>query len=419
MEALLFLGFVAIISVEAAVGKYAGDKVLRLRPENEQHLQFIRHVSHSAEVDFWQPHSVELVTTNRSVDFRIGAGWASEVQAGLNKIGLKYDILIENVQNLMEKQFDRNKTDSTGYDYEKYHRWDEIESWIAKITIENPKLVSRFKIGHSYERRSIYLLRVGKRTGFMKPAIFLDCGIHAREWISPAFCQWFVKEDRFWRKTRSRNPGSRCVGTDPNRNFDAKWCSIGASRDPCDDIYCGSHAESEKEVKAVAGFIRQYCCIKAYLTIHSYSQMCLFPYSYTYSLTPNYKELILLLVVQMTGPMIWVLSILSLLNCETLALMASCCLSPKSGQPAKKPCWQSTTSPPTFSTIHINPLDVKKVFVGYQKMAALSCVLDIDLQFLETPGQPWEPGNPVLSEGRNRNSQVFSNQLNAMRPVTV
>lgn len=22
----------------------------------------------------------------------------------------------------------------------------------------------------------------------------MDCGFHAREWISPAFCQWFVKE---------------------------------------------------------------------------------------------------------------------------------------------------------------------------------------------------------------------------------
>lgn len=22
----------------------------------------------------------------------------------------------------------------------------------------------------------------------------MDCGIHAREWIAPAFCQWFVKE---------------------------------------------------------------------------------------------------------------------------------------------------------------------------------------------------------------------------------
>lgn len=27
-----------------------------------------------------------------------------------------------------------------------------------------------------------------------KKIIWMDCGIHAREWIAPAFCQWFVKE---------------------------------------------------------------------------------------------------------------------------------------------------------------------------------------------------------------------------------
>lgn len=36
--------------------------------------------------------------------------------------------------------------------------------------------------------------QIGKNTGSTKPAIFMDCGIHAREWISPAFCQWFVQE---------------------------------------------------------------------------------------------------------------------------------------------------------------------------------------------------------------------------------
>ncbi|XP_067898708.1 carboxypeptidase B-like [Heterodontus francisci] len=328
MKGLLFLGFFAAVSARAAVGQYAGDKVLRLIPENEKHLQFIRNVSRRVKIDFWQPHSVELVTTNRSVDFRVGADWVLDVQTGLEETGLKYDILIENVQTLMEKQFDRKETGSTGYDYEKYHQWDEIESWTAHITDENPNLISRFEIGRSYEGQGIYLLRVGKRTGVMKPAIFMDCGIHAREWISPAFCQWFVKEavrnygcnstmtillnkmdflvvpvinvdgyvyswtkDRFWRKTRSRNPGSNCTGTDPNRNFDAKWCSIGASRNPCDDTYCGSHVESEKEVKAIADVIRKYRAIKAYISIHSYSQMCLFPYSYTYTLTSNYKEL--------------------------------------------------------------------------------------------------------------------------------
>lgn len=36
--------------------------------------------------------------------------------------------------------------------------------------------------------------QIGKKTGSAKPAVFLDCGFHAREWISHAFCQWFVKE---------------------------------------------------------------------------------------------------------------------------------------------------------------------------------------------------------------------------------
>ncbi|XP_041033954.1 carboxypeptidase B-like [Carcharodon carcharias] len=329
MERLLFLGFVTAVAVSGPVGRYPGDKVLRLKPDNEQHLQFIRDVSHTAEVDFWQPHSVELVTTNRSVDFRVGAGWASEVQAGLKKIGLKYEVLIENLQNLMKNQFDRKGSRSVRYDYERYHNWDQIESWTAAIADENPNLISRFEIGRSYEGRSIYLLWVGKRTGSPKPAIFLDCGIHAREWISPAFCQWFVKEairnfgisstlntlvneldflvvpvvnvdgyayswtkDRLWRKTRSRNPGSDCVGTDPNRNFNAKWCGNGASRDPCSPIYCGPYVESEKEVKALADFIRNHSSIiKAYLTMHSYSQKCLFPYSYTYSLVFDHDEL--------------------------------------------------------------------------------------------------------------------------------
>uniref|UniRef100_UPI00398EBA0B carboxypeptidase B-like n=1 Tax=Pristiophorus japonicus TaxID=55135 RepID=UPI00398EBA0B len=329
MEGLLFLGFVAAIVVGNPFGRYSGDKVFRLKLENEQQLEFIRNVSRAVEIDFWQPHSVELVTTNSSVDFRVGADWASDIQTGLEEIGLRYEILIENLQILIENQLDQKGSRSASYDYERYHNWDQIESWTANVANENPSLISRIEIGRSYEGRGIYLLRVGKRTGCVKPAIFMDCGIHAREWISPAFCQWFVKEairsygtkstlntlvneldflvvpvinvdgyvyswttDRLWRKTRSKNPGSTCVGTDPNRNFDAKWCSTGASRNPCDYTYCGSNVESEKEVKAVANYIRNHrSIIKAYLTMHSYSQLCLFPYSYTNSLAVNHVEL--------------------------------------------------------------------------------------------------------------------------------
>lgn len=69
--------------------------------------------------------------------------------------------------------------------------------------------------------------------------------------------------------------------------------AIGASQKPCDETYCGPAAESEKETKALANFIRKnLASIKAYLTIHSYSQMLLYPYSYDYKLTENNAELV-------------------------------------------------------------------------------------------------------------------------------
>lgn len=36
--------------------------------------------------------------------------------------------------------------------------------------------------------------QLGRRSRAYKNAVWIDCGIHAREWIGPAFCQWFVKE---------------------------------------------------------------------------------------------------------------------------------------------------------------------------------------------------------------------------------
>ncbi|XP_072110603.1 carboxypeptidase B-like [Mobula birostris] len=307
---------------------HSGDKVLRLRPGNEQHIQFLRTMSDTEKVDFWLPTWADLLMINSTADIRVPAEWVSEILSELEKIGLKYEVLNDNLQVLITDQF--NKTLSgPNYNYENYHSWEQIEAWTAKIAEANPRLISREKIGKSYEGRSIYLLRVGKRKRVVKPAIFMECGIHAREWISPAFCQWFVKEavesyengsplktllngldffvvpvvnvdgysytwtrNRFWRKTRSRYLGNNCMGTDPNRNFDAAWCSTGASKNSCSNVYCGPFVESEPEVKAVANFVRDHLQhIKAYLAFHSYSQLLLFPYSYTFSYSRRHEEL--------------------------------------------------------------------------------------------------------------------------------
>lgn len=40
------------------------------------------------------------------------------------------------------------------------------------------------------------VFQIGLKTEAKKKAVWMDCGIHAREWIAPAFCQYFVRQVR-------------------------------------------------------------------------------------------------------------------------------------------------------------------------------------------------------------------------------
>ncbi|VDP38535.1 unnamed protein product [Heligmosomoides polygyrus] len=63
-----------------------------------------------------------------------------------------------------------------------------------------------------------------------KISMWIDAGIHAREWIAPATAMYIVHENRMWRKNRRPATCKRhhfhtvcCAGVDLNRNFDWFW----------------------------------------------------------------------------------------------------------------------------------------------------------------------------------------------------
>ncbi|XP_034037845.1 carboxypeptidase O-like [Thalassophryne amazonica] len=208
----------------------------------------------------------------------------------------------------------------------------EITAWMAQIVKENPEMATIISYGKTYENRTIRLLKIGLKTAEKKKAIWMDCGIHAREWIAPAFCQYFVRQilqtnktdpdmhemmknmdfyitpvlnidgymfswenetNRLWRKSRSPGPaGCDCYGTDLNRNFYANWGTVGVSFDCCSQTYCGQKPVSEPEAQAVTEFVEfhknDFLC---FLTIHSYGQLLLVPYGHPNITAPNYNEL--------------------------------------------------------------------------------------------------------------------------------
>ncbi|XP_049708856.1 carboxypeptidase B2-like [Elephas maximus indicus] len=307
-------------------------QVLSALPRTSRQAEILQNLTTTYEIVLWQPVMAEFIAKKKEAHFFVNDTDVSIVKAHLNVSGIPFRVLIGDVGNLILQQTSNDTVSpraSSSY-YEQYHSLNEIYSWIDVMTERYPDMVEKIHIGSSYEKYPLYVLKVSKKQQIAKNAIWIDCGIHAREWISPAFCLWFIgyvtqfygketmytnllrhmdfyvmpvvnvdgydytwKKDRMWRKNRSFHEDNKCIGTDLNRNFASKhWCEEGASSFSCSETYCGPYPESEPEVKAVADFLRKNINhIKAYISMHSYSQHIVFPYSYSRSKSKDHKEL--------------------------------------------------------------------------------------------------------------------------------
>jgi len=227
----------------------------------------------------------------------------------------------------MDQQAAERATDTSRADWwSDYHSYDDGVKWLNDLVAQYSHIATIKVIGQSYEKNNIYAVEVNGAGGanVTKPAIFLDAGMHAREWISMATVQYILYElvskygtdqevtkyvdsirwtivpfynpdgykytwtgDRMWRKSRTPNAGSAsCPGTDPNRNLPIGFGGASTSTNPCSDVYYGKNPKDEPCVKVVTDALEATDNLMAYINFHSYSQTFLSPYDYTASLKP-------------------------------------------------------------------------------------------------------------------------------------
>ncbi|XP_047395174.1 LOW QUALITY PROTEIN: carboxypeptidase A2-like [Sciurus carolinensis] len=228
-------------------------------------------------------------------------------------------------QEKEEMLFNQKREQNDNFNFGAYRTLEEISQEMDNLVGEHPDLVSKVNLGSSFENRPMNVLKFS--TGGDKPAIWLDTGIHAREWVTQATALWianniasdygndpsityildtmaifllpitnpdgyvfFQTQNQMWRKTPSKVSGSLCVGVDPNQNWDAGFGGPGASSSPCSDSYHGPRANSEVEVRSIVDFIKSHGEFKAFVTLHSYSQLLMYPYGYKCTKSDNFDE---------------------------------------------------------------------------------------------------------------------------------
>ena len=229
----------------------------------------------------------------------------------------------------------RRQTGSPAGWFEAYHNFGDIVDWYEARASEHQDIavwvpnISPTSL-LTPEGRAISAIRItGTGDATNRKRVYFQCAIHAREWISPAVCMYFVNhlltqhaagdaavvallgltelivvpvvnpdgysytwtDNRLWRKNRQLNSGSNCVGTDLNRNYKDRWSSgVGTSSDPCSDTFKGAAAESAPEISITTDYYRSLRPIYGAIDFHSYSQLILRPFGFTSAHSPHERE---------------------------------------------------------------------------------------------------------------------------------
>lgn len=164
------------------------------------------------------------------------------------------------------------------FGWRNFYQLETIYAWLDYVTETYSDVITPLNIGLSYESRPLKGVKLSHKSG--NTAVFIEAGIHAKEWIAPAAATFLLHQlitstdakiqsmarnfdwiifpvsnpdgykytfdhDRLWRK--SREPFGLCFGVDLNRNWDSSWNQTEENVEdvqPCGNNYPGPYAFS-------------------------------------------------------------------------------------------------------------------------------------------------------------------------------
>ncbi|CAJ1415126.1 unnamed protein product, partial [Effrenium voratum] len=232
--------------------------------------------------------------------------------------------------------------------FQDYRPLADILVFLRHLAAAHPRFARLTEIGRSWQGRPLHALEITDYSDGTdpadKPCIFLEGGIHAREWIATSSVLYIgnsllqdaadsasevqrllrhflftlvvpVNPDgyvytwevnRMWRKSRSNRTDHLCngkvAGVDLNRNWgvtfgqSADYYYKRQLQDPCSEVYIGPGPFSEPETEAVSSYMerRQQRSVRlktaagpgpgyvaAFIDYHSYAEAMLPPWAYT------------------------------------------------------------------------------------------------------------------------------------------
>jgi len=313
--------------------RYDGSQLIQVYTETDRQADVVQQLT--AEMDVWRE-------ARRDMDVLVPPEQLEDFVTALSEQHIKYVVKVSDMQRVINEEeaelVTRRLTRTRNFDYLDFNTLEEIHDELDAVVARCPSQLTCETIvyGQTHLGRSIKGLRI-RRLDRVQTKVWIDATIHAREWLATAThmkivshivddyssdaelralvdqYDWYLlpvvnpdgysftwTNDRLWRKNRTPNTGSACIGTDLNRNFaDDVWGTSGASGNPCSETFYGAGPGSELETQAMqAAWNELGSDLLLTVNLHTYGQMWLTSYAWTYPAStqcyigPDHNDLI-------------------------------------------------------------------------------------------------------------------------------
>ncbi|XP_064486159.1 carboxypeptidase B-like [Ornithodoros turicata] len=331
----VFLLLISYVHAQEDEGpeSFAGHHLFSVKIDTKQHLKTLLELRDVLELDVWN----DAIKEGRTGLIRVPPESVDGLMEAMHSSGMQYNIRSDDLQRMIneekhllasEERYGTAKLSLQQLDVSRYHSYKTISEALVMYPREY-SFVQTTSIGQTHEGEEIMAIQIARAPD--KPIVLMDCGIHAREWVTIAACMYIINEllnnikdpyvnersamyewriipcmnpdgyeysrttNRFWRKNRSvqwTSNGTKCYGTDLNRNFDVSFCSAPDTPDPCKETFCGRAPFSEPETTAFRDYVTTFKDrIVFYFSIHSFGDLWLIPYGFRVDKPPDYDSL--------------------------------------------------------------------------------------------------------------------------------
>lgn len=145
-------------------------------------------------MDFWNLAK----KTNQTARVLVPPAEIKKFEMLMSSNNISRTVLIENLQIAFENERLNQIVTRSGnrqVSFDAYSRFGDINRYLDNLATAHPDLVKVTTVGQSYEKRNMKIIRISDlKSRATKKTIFVDAGIHAREWIAPATALYIIHE---------------------------------------------------------------------------------------------------------------------------------------------------------------------------------------------------------------------------------